>query len=266
MRNLFILLIAIAFSVISCKQEPKPSAADVLPQKALSIPFAVDSIKVHDSLKINKNLTVRFQSQLLVFPSLNNSTLLDSIYKPEKIALTNYSKDSLQHSLGQKMEDYFAEQKSLIADYTPTFSHTWYTSKKMQIKDNQFGFLTIKYTGDGYTGGAHGYYDENYKVFDLKNKTTVQLQDVVKNHDSVIWNRLLMDTFLTNDLEKGQSKMLLVKKIPLTKNFYFDGKNLYFLYNQYEITAYAAGPVLIKVPFTKIKPLLSSSFKARIGL
>lgn len=75
-----------------------------------------------------------------------------------------------------------------------------------------------------------------------------------------------MDNFLKNDLEKGQAEMLLVKEIPLNDNFYFDKEALYFLYNQYEITAYAAGPVLIRIPFSAIKPLMKSEFKTRIGL
>ena len=75
-----------------------------------------------------------------------------------------------------------------------------------------------------------------------------------------------MNNFLNGDLENGQAEMLLVKEIPLNNNFYFDQENLYFLYNQYEITAYAAGTVLIKIPFTEIKPLLTPEFKASLKL
>ena len=75
-----------------------------------------------------------------------------------------------------------------------------------------------------------------------------------------------MDNFIQNDGDKGQVEMLLVKKIPLSNNFYFDDENLYFLYNQYEITAYAAGTVLIKIPFSDIKPLLTDAFKNRQNL
>ena len=75
-----------------------------------------------------------------------------------------------------------------------------------------------------------------------------------------------MDNFLKNDLENGQAQMLLVEDIPLNDNFYFDKDNLYFLYNQYEITAYAAGPVLIKIPFSTVKPLMKPEMKTRLGL
>ena len=136
----------------------------------------------------------------------------------------------------------------------------------MTIFSNKNDLLTIKYSGDGFTGGAHGYYYEFYKVFDLQTKKTLQLSDVLSDKNPKIWSKILMDHFLKNDLENGQSEMLLVKEIPLNDNFYFDQDHLYFLYNQYEITAYAAGPVLIKVPFSAIQTILKSEFKKRLGI
>jgi hypothetical protein len=136
----------------------------------------------------------------------------------------------------------------------------------MTIFSNKNNLLTIKYSGDGFTGGAHGYYYEFYKVFDLQTKKTLQLSDVLSDKNPKIWSKILMDHFLKNDLENGQSEMLLVKEIPLNDNFYFDQDHLYFLYNQYEITAYAAGPVLIKVPFSAIQTILKSEFKKRLGI
>ena len=75
-----------------------------------------------------------------------------------------------------------------------------------------------------------------------------------------------MDNFLKNDAGKGQSEMLLVKEISPNNNFYLDKENLYFLYNQYEITAYAAGPVLIKIPFSDIKLMVKPEFLKRIAV
>lgn len=47
---------------------------DSLPEK-----FAIDSVQIADSLKINENVTAAFQSKLLVFPQIKDSILLDSI-------------------------------------------------------------------------------------------------------------------------------------------------------------------------------------------
>ena len=269
MKNLVALSLLLSIAVVSCKkdktlQTDSTTINTEIVAEAQS--FTIDSVRIKDSLKIDKNLTLGFESNLLVFPSLKDKTLLDSIYAPKQIQLTDYSKANLTEALNKKKAEYYEEQKVSLKDYTPEFAQNWFNNSDMKVfsKDNEF--LTIQYTGDGYTGGAHGYYYENYKVFDLKNNKSVQLSDIVSDTNSSLWQTILMDNFLKNDSEKGQAEMILVKDIPLNNNFYFDKEFLYFLYNQYEITAYAAGTVLIKIPLSDIKPLLKKEFIKRQGL
>ena len=68
------------------------------------------------------------------------------------------------------------------------------------------------------------------------------------------------------EISEKQKEMLLADQIMPNNNFYFDKENLYFLYNQYEITAYAAGPVLIKIPFSDIKLMVKPEFLKRIAV
>ncbi len=269
MKNLVALSLLLSIAVVSCKkdktlQTDSTTINTEIVAEAQS--FTIDSVRIKDSLKRDKNLTLGFESNLLVFPSLKDKTLLDSIYAPKQIQLTDYSKANLTEALNKKKAEYYEEQKVSLKDYTPEFAQNWFNNSDMKVfsKDNEF--LTIQYTGDGYTGGAHGYYYENYKVFDLKNNKSVQLSDIVSDTNSSLWQPILMDNFLKNDSEKGQAEMILVKDIPLNNNFYFDKEFLYFLYNQYEITAYAAGTVLIKIPLSDIKPMLTEEFIQRQGL
>lgn len=269
MKNLVALSLLLSIAVVSCNKD-KTSKDDSTTMNAEIIAetqsFKIDSVRVKDSLKIDKNLTLGFESNLLVFPGLKDKALLDSIYAPKQIRLTDYSKANLSEALHKKMKEYYDEQKASLKEYSPEFAQNWFNNSGMKVFSKDNDFMTVQYTGDGYTGGAHGYYYENYNVFDLKNNKSVQLSDVVSNTDSSLWKNILMDNFLKNDLEKGQAEMILVKDIPLNDNFYFDKEFLYFLYNQYEITAYAAGTVLIKIPLSDIKPLLTEEFIQRQGL
>lgn len=77
--------------------------------------------------------------------------------------------------------------------------------------------------------------------------------------NKVDWNKILMKNFKNPD----QKEMLLVDKIPVNNNFYFDSQNITFVYNQYEITAYAAGVVEISIPFSELKPYLKPEFISR---
>jgi hypothetical protein len=229
--------------------------------------FSVDSVAVNDSMKINDKLTVGFGSKVLVFPTIKNKSLLDSIYTMENIYLDDYSSDQLLAALKKKQKDYyFHENKENTEDFPWNFEQTWYQNSDMDVFSIKNDFMTLKYSGDGFSGGAHGYYYEYYRVFDLKNNKTLQLSDVLINPESAVWKRALMDHFLKNDLDQGQSEMLLVKEISPNRNFYFDKNFVYFLYNQYEIAAYAAGPVLIKLPVSDIKMILNPELKTRLGI
>ena len=136
----------------------------------------------------------------------------------------------------------------------------------MSVFSNTHHMLTLKYTKDEYSGGAHGKYMVYFKVFNLKKNKVLQLSDVLTIQDPEIWDRILSDNFFKADTEKGQAEMLLVKKITPNNNFYFDAEYLYFYYNPYEITAYAAGPVVIKVPLSDIKPFLQADFIKQMDL
>lgn len=269
MKKLLPLFVTVLLLQISCNKETTTVSKISQPSNdslKTAGKFEIDSVKIEDSLKIDANLTADFSSTVLVFPNITNKALLDSIYSREQIKLANYSKTDLQEELRHKKDQFYEDTKHSLTDWKPDFPQTWNSNSDMDVHSHENNLLTIVYTGEGYGGGAHGYYYEFYKVFDLKNNKTIQLSDVVLDAKSPLWSKILMDNFLKNDLDNGQAQMLLVKDIPLNDNFYFDKENLYFLYNQYEITAYAAGPVLIKIPFSTIKPLMKTEIKTRLGL
>jgi hypothetical protein len=47
---------------------------------------------LQDSISVAKTLKLRTSSSILLFPTLHNKTLLDSIYSPSGIRLETYSK------------------------------------------------------------------------------------------------------------------------------------------------------------------------------
>jgi len=263
MKNLFFLFTIIIFALTSC--EKSKNNQDTLKTSAPNI-FATDSVKVADSISVNKMLSLAFQSSVLVFPNIKNKTLLDSIYAVKNIALSDYSASNLQKEINGQKEKFYTETKLSLNDFSPEFKQNWEQHSYMKLFSTLNDFMIIQYTDDGYTGGAHGYYNEIYKVFDTKKNQTLQLKSIVENPENKIWTKILMANYLKTDVGNGNAELLLVDEIPLNNNFYFDKENLYFLYNQYEIAPYAAGPVIIKIPFSEIKPFLTPEFKTEVGI
>lgn len=254
MKNL-IAIFSLGILFLSCsKNENKTDSSDI--SQTSENKFVIDSLKVEDSVAISKTLTASFREQVLVFPSIEDKVLLDSIYAPANLKVASYDAASIETALKQSMQKYFMENKESSKDWSPDFQQTWNKSSSMKVFSHDGNLLTIKYFGDGFSGGAHGYYFENYKVFDLADKKVISTNDIFQNPKDIAWNEILMKNFTNKD----QKEMLLVDKIELNDNFYFDNQGITFVYNQYEITAYAAGVVNIHLKFNEIKDKLNSEF------
>ncbi|SFH78657.1 RsiV family protein [Halpernia frigidisoli] len=227
--------------------------------KVEEVKFSVDSVKVSDSTKLTAKITESFDASVLQFPSIKDKTLQDSIYSKTNLKLASYSKEDLQKGLQDQKQKYFADNKKNIGDYLGDFKQTWNQNSSMKLFNKDENLMTLQYTGDGFSGGAHGYYYEFYKNFDLKNNKTIQLKDVLTTTDAKIWDPIMMKNFLKN---KNYTKELLFdKRIPLNNNFYYDKTSLHFVYGQYEIAPYVAGTINIDVPFSEISKYLTPGFK-----
>ena len=254
MKNL-IAILSFAVLLSSCN---KTENTKVSSTKSDSIEtkkeFATDSLRVQDSVQIAKTLTLSFEKQILLFPDITNKTLLDSIYKPANITSPEYSKQALSAVLEKLKAASLKKDES--QDYMPEFKQTWEDMSAMKLISNKDNVLTVQYAGNGYSGGAHGYYFESYKAFDLKNNKVISQNNIFKNPTDANWNKILQNHFD----EPEQKEMLLVDKIELNNNFFFDQNKITFVYNQYEITAYAAGVVYITLNFKDIKDQLKPEF------
>lgn len=259
-----IAIFSVGIILVSCtKTEVKnASATDNSDSLQTKKSFVIDSVRVEDSLVVNKNLTTSFNKQLLVFPSIENKVILDSIYKEALVETKSYDATSLKTDLTKQMQKSFAKTKDDSKEWSPEFKQTWDDTSAMKLISHKDNILTLLYSGSGYTGGAHGYYFENYKVFDLNKNMVINQNDILKDSKDPAWDKVLKSHFE----EPEQKEMLLEDKIAPNNNFYFDDKKITFVYNQYEITAYAAGVVYISVNFSEIKNLLKPEFIAQYNI
>jgi hypothetical protein len=274
MKNTIAVLAVSSFLAFSaCKKaENKAITSDkteiVQPEK-----FEMDSVKVNDSTKIADSLSVRFASKLLVFPTLKEKKLLDSIYFHEA-NISDFSKKGLQAYLDKKKNEYVNSVKSESKDWISDVSYVqnWYTNSYMDLISNENDYMHIQYIWSSYEGGAHDNYGYSERIFDLKNNKKLELKDVTSMPKSKL-EALLMKNInkvksgtTDADGEVKNSEMLLVEVIPATGNFYFDQKNLYFHYSPYEIAAFAAGDIVIPVSWEELKGTLKTEFKERMKI
>jgi len=267
MKNLILIMTA-AVLVISCKKNEAVSAAE-----SDAPNFVSDSVVVNDSVKIGDSLTLKAFNKVLVFPSLKEKTLLDSIYffAPK---LQDFSKNGITAYMNSDKSNLFESTKKESKDWISDigYSQEWYDNRNMEIVSNKNDFLHIRYSGSSYMGGAHDNYYFSERVFDLKNSKRLLLSDITSADEKTLSDLLMKNI---DKIPSGASdengdvankEMLLIDKIPVTGNFYFDDQNLYFHYSPYEIAAFAAGDITIPVSWKEIETTLKPDFKRRMNL
>lgn len=273
-KTLSILVFSALFAVTSCKKtDSQNNSQSNTSEVKETEKFVVDSVKISDSVKINNLLSLKYESKMLVFPSIKDKTLLDSIYFDKK-GITDFSKQGLQTFLDKDKNEYFVSVKEKDNDWIADIQHpqNWDTGYFMKLKSNTNDFLQIEYMFSSYEGGAHGNYGFSERVFDLKNNKKLTLKDITTMPKARL-EALLMKNI--NTIPSGttdsqgavkNSDMLLLKTIPTNENFYFDEKNLYLHYSPYEIAAFAAGDIIIPVSWEELKGTLTSQFKDRMKI
>lgn len=266
-----ILSTLISLTVISCnkpvQQQVQPADTVIsITQKKESpkeISLKFDSIKIEDSAKVSPRVVAVYKQKSLLFKGLEKP-VLDSLYSNHLFSksdvLNDYSRESVQNKMNKLKDEYYAETKKDLRDYQPGSNQTWDKVSAMNVKSNENGILTIKYDGYGYTGGAHGYAFENYKVADLKNQKIVKLEDIV-DVKKVNWNKIILEELAKRDLQVFDKK-----DVNYTENFYFDRNQITFVYQQYEIAAYVYGIIPVSIPFSEISDALKPEFKTRMNI
>ena len=96
---------------------------------------------MQDSIAVAKTLKLRTSSTILLFPTLHNKTLLDSIYSPSGIRLETYSKEKFRKELVNQKETYFSQGQEDAKEYTPDFEQTWDENSYMKVSLIKMMFL-----------------------------------------------------------------------------------------------------------------------------
>lgn len=118
-----------------------------------------------------------------------------------------------------------------------------------------------------YSGGAHGNYSTRFISVDLAGKKQLQLSDVLtptgQKQLVPLLAKALRSQFSLKPTD-ALSEVLFENKIAPNNNFYVTQKGIGFVYNPYEIAAYALGEINLFVPFKSLQNGLQPAFQKMI--
>ncbi|MFP3593822.1 DUF3298 domain-containing protein [Chryseobacterium sp. SIMBA_038] len=240
-------------------------------QTSIPVNFTIDSVIEEDFTKLLDSITVKYSSQLLVFPTLKDQKLLHSIYAKDDIQ--DFSKEGLKKYLEAKKNELYSKINSSNKLIHLKQLQKWEKTSQMNLKFNKNEYLHIQYYESLFVGGTCNYYNYSEKVFDLMDNKKLTLHDITSISEDKLSEILGVNINKTTMMQQMKKydvveyNALLAEKIPIAKNFYFDENNLYFHYNKDEIKkGYSIGDIIIPVSWNDLDGTLNLEFKDRMNI
>lgn len=274
MKKQYVSLLAIILSVsgflFSCHDKSKDTGK-----------LEFDSIQVNqtahlfgDTAKPGCNILINFAYPVkstddMLKDSLN-SYFLSACFGDKYIG--EKPKDVVKEYTEQYITDYRRDLEPMYAEDEknkqdePSIGawYSYYKSIEGRVQFYQKDLLVYRINYNEYTGGAHGIYMTTYLNMDLTLMRPLRLDDIFVGEYTepladLIWNQLMTENKVTTrealeDLGYGSTG-----DITPTENFFLSEEGITFHYNVYDITPYAMGPVIVKIPFSMMEHLLGSS-------
>ncbi|MFA7287946.1 MAG: DUF3298 domain-containing protein [Melioribacteraceae bacterium] len=239
-------------NLISCRQKEEPKVE--YHSKSFINSFEVDSMHL-----------VEFNFDILEIDKAPTSAAKDSINKYLRLFYNEnvtgeYKVNSVELLFDSTLADFKKEIPSAIE---MGFSYSIGVDRSVKVVLNDFNLFTYQITGYQFTGGAHGMtYLINYN-FDATTGKQIEL-DQLFNHGSQETVRQYAEKYfraknnlMPNDNLESAGFWFENNKYELNNNFLIGKDSLSFLYNQYEIAAYAYGQFEVKIPYNDIKDIIN---------
>jgi hypothetical protein len=236
-----------------------------------------DVVQFTDVLKhwpnASKSPTADYSHQMLVAKSpadaadfLNSAILKD--YFGDSIV--NLYKGLTQKQIFDKQRDeFFAGFKDALKEDAPDSSDqdgyilNYSEDANMVVYYNEAPYVSLGYQTYAYTGGAHGSCGTMLGSYDLNRKKKLALNDVLKPGFEKSVNAAIATAIRKHfniSAKAPLSEVLFDDTVKYNENFCITRKGITFLYNQYEIAAYAMGQIPAFIPFESIKAHVQPEF------
>lgn len=254
MKKVFLYsLIALVCSACGGEKEEKDEQQAAVSQfRAVKVDDKYE-LTLPDSLKYDAGS--RYFSELRLYiswPELINGKSPEELQKKilEK-AFGEEKQQSLEQSIAQAKktpigyEDIEGVTQKII-ESIPKDSQMTTSTFSVEAYPNYMSEYIYSYFVQSYfypAGAAHGVGSVFYINYDVDGGKVISIDKLFKDMPAV-------KKCIDRELSRKQQYMgyLLVDEVPDPENFYIDGYTITFVFNPYEVAAYAAGTVTVEVP------------------
>lgn len=217
----------------------------------------------HGTCDPNPCATVKFESLAALHPSI--SSRVESAIRSEvdKVLYSPIGEEGAELTQSRVIADVNSQFDEYLATSDAGASAEWSLERSAKVLFSSPALTSIVVKNSGYLGGAHGFGDETYLVFDSTTGERLGWDDVIAEG-----SKKTLLTIAEAEFRRARSLSSEVAlkdegfefpeeaEFALPKNFALTDKGLLLVYNAYEVAPYVMGPTSFTIPLDVIGVLV----------
>ncbi|MBC8986774.1 DUF3298 domain-containing protein [Pedobacter sp. N36a] len=260
MKKIAILLVALSFA--ACQSEKKASDQEDSTLVEMSandgMSFKYDSLKVfskpNPAAKTKSTDTTYVR---MVYPVFSNPKLNKLLEQKTVEAMIN--PDEKKDQTYQQVADAFLKNYENLRDTEGTVA-AWFIDAETKVLTDQPDYLGFEHSLVNYAGGAHPNSVMVYWNIHPKTLQEITLESLINEGSMPQLVAIAEKIFRKNEKLSPTASLkdnyfFENDKFDLNRNFTITKEGLKFLYNPYEIKAYAYGSTELIIPFSDLKTI-----------
>ncbi|WP_316809881.1 DUF3298 and DUF4163 domain-containing protein [Pedobacter heparinus] len=255
MKKLYILLMAASFSACQSEQKASSNADTTAAEAADQLSFKYDSVKVYSKHPIAGTENLKDTTKAVIsYPVFADQKVNQFIEQK----VMNSANEGEHYSSYEDFATAFVKNFDDFSKDNAAYAQTWFMNGKVEVIAQQPDYLSLLYTYVNYEGGAHPNSAFTYLNYNPTNHQEILLDSLIKPGSMPALTAIAEKIFRKNEKISATASLkdsyfFENDKFSLNQNFTIAREGLKFLYNPYEIKAYAFGTTELLVPFAALK-------------
>ncbi|WP_304068632.1 DUF3298 and DUF4163 domain-containing protein [Pedobacter glucosidilyticus] len=251
----YILLAFIALTFISCNQNKPKQAEQEHAKQIAKDTLAYELINFYKTTPSCKSDTCEAYVKA-VYPVFKTDSLNKFVSKIiTTLPYNGVPTNNLNLAADSFINDYLRFKKEFPD--SPA-GYAWDQNFRIAYQDKDF--INFAYQTYVYTGGAHGLETIQYFNVSKKDYQIIQLKDIFDKDERAQLNTIAEQIFRKQEGLKADDNLdsyfFDEQKFKLNENFIITDKGLKFMYNPYEIKAYAYGRTELLIPYEDMQEII----------
>ncbi|PYF72726.1 DUF3298 and DUF4163 domain-containing protein [Pedobacter nutrimenti] len=224
-----------------------------------TLTFKYDSVKVYSKLlPANEKKSADTSKASVRYPVFTNKGINTFV---QTYALKTNGPDEPQYKSYKEMADGFIKGFDDYKKDNKEDQQAWFKQIEIRVLPQRKNYLPLEYTFIDYAGGAHPNSAVIFENYNTSSQHRITLDSLIDKANMPKLTKIAEKIFrknehLTSTQSLANSYFFEKNTFSLNHNFTVTDKGLKFLYNPYEIKAYAAGRTELLIPFEDIKDIL----------